>query len=221
MGDMPTHFADRSDAGRRLAVRLAAMHVQRPVVYTLPRGGVPVGVEIARALNAPLDIILVRKIAAPGAPELALGAVVNGAAPHTVINEDVREATGADDAFIARACRRELAEIARRRARYLPCGARAEAAGATAIIADDGLATGATARAALAEVRRQGAARAILAVPVAPRESLHALAGAADDIVCLHAASTFPGVSAFYDDFHQLSDDETIALLARARDAVS
>lgn len=216
MDAMPTRFTDRSDAGRLLAARLAAMNLTRPVVYALPRGGVPVGLEIARALNAPLDLVLVRKIGAPGEAELALGAVVDGENPQTVINEDVRWASGADAAFLARARRRELAEIERRRALYLEGRPRIDPAGCTAIVVDDGLATGATAKAALAAIKRQGAARTILAVPVAPEEALADMRGHADGIVCLRPETGFHGVGAFYADFHQLTDEETIGLLRQA-----
>jgi putative phosphoribosyl transferase len=216
MDAMPIRFIDRFDAGRLLAARLSAMNLTRPVVYALPRGGVPVGLEIARALNAPLDLVLVRKIGAPGAPELALGAVVDGENPQTVINEDVRRASGADAAFLARARCRELAEIERRRTLYLEGRSRIDPAGCTAIVVDDGLATGATAKAALAAIRRQGAARTILAVPVAPEEALAEMGGHADEIVCLLPAARFRGVGAFYADFHQLTDEETIGLLRQA-----
>jgi putative phosphoribosyl transferase len=209
MEGMPTRFTDRCDAGRLLAARLSAMNLARPVVYALPRGGVPVGLEIARALNAPLDLVLVRKIGSPGAPELALGAVVDGENPQTVINEDVRRASSADAAFLARALRRELAEIERRRAFYLEGRPRIDPAGCTQIVVDDGLATGATAKAALAAIKRQGAARTILAVPVAPEEALADMRGHADQIVCLRPATRFHGVGAFYADFHQLTDEET------------
>lgn len=216
MDAMPTRFTDRSEAGRRLASRLSAMNLTHPVVYALPRGGVPVGLEIARVLNAPLDLVLVRKIGAPGAPELALGAVVDGEDPQTVINEDVRHSFGADAAFLARALRRELAEIERRRAFYLEGRPRIDPAGCTAIIVDDGLATGATAKAALAAIKRQGAIRTILAVPVAPMEALADMRSHADEIVCLLPATRFHGVGAFYADFHQLTDEETIGLLRQA-----
>ncbi len=216
MDAMPTRFTDRSDAGRQLAAQLSAMNLTRPVVYALPRGGVPVGLEIARVLNAPLDLVLVRKIGAPGEAELALGAVVDGENPQTVINEDVRWASGADAAFLARARRRELAEIERRRALYLEGRPRIDPAGCTAIVVDDGLATGATAKAALAAIKRQGAARTILAVPVAPEEALAEMRGHADEIVCLRPATRFHGVGAFYADFHQLTDEETIGLLRQA-----
>ena len=207
------HFADRADAGRRLASRLAASRFDRPVIYALPRGGVPVALEIARALHAPLDLILVRKIGAPGAPELALGAVVEGESPHMVINEDVRQLSHAGKGFIERARQHELAEIERRRARFLGGRARIDPAGRTAIVVDAGLAPGATARAALAAMRRQGAAKTVLAVPVAPADVLAALKADADEIICLHPARSFRAVGMFYDDFHQLTDEETVTLL--------
>ena len=191
------------------------MSLQRPAVYALPRGGVPVGLEIARALGAPLDLVLARKIGAPGAPELAVGAVVDGDTPHTIINEDVRLMSGADDAYIARVRDEELAEIERRRALYMQGRARVDPAGRTAIVVDDGLATGATAKAALDAIRRQGAARTVLAIPVAPVEALAGMRARADDVVCLHPARRFHGVGLFYDDFHQLTDEETITLLAQ------
>ena len=206
-------FSDRFDAGRRLAARLATLDPVRPVVYALPRGGVPVALEIARALHAPLDLILVRKIGAPGAPEVALGAIVDGASPQTVINEDVRRLSRADDIYLERAKQRELAELERRRAAYLGSRAQINPAGHTAIIVDDGLATGATAKAALIAVKNQGAAKVILAIPVAPAETLAEMRRYADTIVCLHPAKSFQGVGSFYQDFHQLTDEETIGLL--------
>ncbi|HBK08343.1 MAG TPA: erythromycin esterase [Acetobacteraceae bacterium] len=216
MDGISARFTDRSEAGRVLAARLTTMNLTNPVVYALPRGGVPVGLEIARALHAPLDLVLVRKIGAPGAPEVALGAVVDGENPQTVINEDIRRASGADAAFLARARSRELREIERRRALYLEGRPRIDPAGRTAIIVDDGLATGATAKAALGAIKLQGALRTILAVPVAPRAALADMRGHADEIVCLHAADRFHGVGGFYADFHQLTDEETIGLLRQA-----
>ncbi len=213
MADYHLKFTDRADAGCQLAARLADMSLDRPVVYALPRGGVPVAVEIARVLRAPLDLVLVRKLGAPGAPELALGAVVEGDPPHTVVNDDVRRLTGADDAYLKHTRERELRELERRRARYLGDRPRVDPAGRTAIIVDDGLATGATAEAALVAIRRQGAARIVLAIPVAPREALIGIGKYADEVVCLHSATQFGGVGAFYNDFHQLSDEETIGLL--------
>jgi erythromycin esterase-like protein/predicted phosphoribosyltransferase/predicted alpha/beta-hydrolase family hydrolase len=213
MADLHFKFIDRADAGRQLAARLAAMSFDRPVVYALPRGGVPVGVEIARALHAPLDLVLVSKIGAPGAPEVALGAVVEGNPPYTVINEEVRRASGAEDGFLERARERELHELERRRVSYLGDRARLDPAGCTAIVVDDGLATGATAKAALIALKRQGAARTVLAIPAALETAVAEMRGHADLVVCLHAVRRFDGVGAFYSDFHQLTDAETIGLL--------
>ncbi|MGO8245831.1 erythromycin esterase family protein [Rhizobium johnstonii] len=209
-------FLDRAEAGRQLATKLIALAPDRPVVYALPRGGVPVALEISRGLHAPLDLLLVRKIGAPGAPEVALGAVVEGARVETVVNEDVRLATGADDTYLERTRQRELVELERRRVLYLGNRARLEPTGRTAIVVDDGLATGATAKAALIAIRSQGAAKVILAIPVAPEETLAELRRHADIVVCLHPARDFQGVGAFYSDFHQLTDEETIGLLRQA-----
>src|SRR5689334_15265657 len=152
-------FRDRADAGRLLGARLLGGAPDRPAVFALPRGGVPVAAEVARALRAPLGLVLVRKIGAPREPELALGAVVDGDAPQLVLNEDVVAATGAGPSFIEAARRRELAEIERRRALYLGGRRQPDPQGRTAIVVDDGLATGATARVALRALRRRGASR--------------------------------------------------------------
>ncbi|MFO1024271.1 MAG: phosphoribosyltransferase family protein [Acetobacteraceae bacterium] len=197
-----------------LATRLAALALPNPAVYALPRGGVPVARVIADRLGASLDLILVRKIGAPHQPELALGAVVDGVPPQTIVNEDVRQVTGADEAYLERTRQHELAEIERRRALYLAGRERIDPAGRSVIVVDDGLATGATAKAALTAIRRQGAARVILAVPVAPEATLEEMQDFADEVVCLIPARRFGGVGAFYDDFHQLSDAETVGLLS-------
>jgi erythromycin esterase-like protein/predicted phosphoribosyltransferase/predicted alpha/beta-hydrolase family hydrolase len=206
-------FLDRADAGRRLAARLQTLQLDGAAVYALPRGGVPVAVEVARALKAPLDLVFVRKIGAPGQPELALAAVVDGEAVQIVINEDVELLTGASPAFLKAARERELAEIARRRSLYLGKRPHVSPAGRIAIVVDDGLATGATAKAALQALRRQGAAKVILAVPVAPQDTLTAISAEADMVICLETPQPFFGVGAFYDDFHQLTDEETVASL--------
>lgn len=211
-------FADRADAGRQLAARLKSLGLANPVVYALPRGGVPIAVEVARVLGVPIDLVLVRKVGAPGQPELALAAVVDGDEAQTVVNEDVAAMTGGGGAFLETARRRELDEIERRRALYLGGHPRISPVGRTAIVVDDGLATGATAKAALRALRRQGAARVVLAVPVAPAETLEDMRAEADDVVCLATPSPFFGVGAFYEDFHQLTDDETVGLLRRAWD---
>ncbi|HWL83024.1 MAG TPA: phosphoribosyltransferase family protein [Roseomonas sp.] len=209
-------FAGRAEAGQELARRLAALHLPQPVIYALPRGGVPVAAEIAEALDAPLELMLVRKIGAPFQPELALGAVVDGAEPEMVLNPEIVAATGADEAFIAATRARELAEIERRRQLYLAGRTSADPRGRSVVVVDDGLATGATARAALRALRRRGPAQLLLAVPVAPSDTLAALRAEADSVVCLHEARRFHGVGAFYDDFHQLSDQEVISMLDAA-----
>ncbi len=209
-------FRDRSEAGRLLAETLSGRVAPPCVVLALPRGGVPVGREIARALDCPLDLVMVRKIGVPHQPELAVGAVANGEAPVLVVNEDVRRTAGIDESWLERTKARELGEIARRRARYLAGRAPAPVAGRTAIVVDDGVATGATTRAALRAVRRRGPRRLILAVPVAPPETLARLREEADEVVCLHAPEWFAAVGQFYDDFRQIDDEEVVAALAEA-----
>lgn len=212
-------FADRRDAGRQLAAALAHLRDRDPVVLALVRGGLPVAYEVAQALSAPLDVVLVRKIGAPMQPELAIGAVVDGDHPEIVTNPYVMRMVGASQADVAAEVPRQLAEIERRRLRYLGGRARVEVRGRTAIVVDDGIATGATTRAALRAVRRQAPARLVLAVPVAPADSLAELAADADEVVCLDTPEPFGAVGAFYQDFRQVSDDEVVELLDRARDA--
>ncbi len=210
-------FTDRADAGRKLAPYLAALELDDPVVYALPRGGVPVALEISRSLKAPLDLVMVRKIGAPGNPELALGAVVEGQVPQTILNERIRSFSGADDAYVERERAKALAEIARRRTLYIGDRPRIDPAGRTVVVVDDGLATGATMKAALAALRAQRASRLVVAVPVAPVETLAEIEALADDVICLNPSHAFRGVGGFYADFHQLADEETIGLLRSAR----
>lgn len=209
-------FTDRRDAGRLLAELVAELNLTDPVVYALPRGGVPVALEVARRLHAPLDLILVRKLGAPGFPEVAMGAVVDGADAQMIVNEDVFVETGADAAGLGRARRRELTEIERRRAVYLGDRPLVNPDGRVVVVVDDGLATGATSKAALAAVKRQGAARIVLAVPVAPADVVEEMRGLADDVVVVQTPEQFWAIGQFYVDFHQLSDDETVTLLAEA-----
>jgi putative phosphoribosyl transferase len=211
-------FRDRADAGRRLAERLLAHKNERPVVLALPRGGVAVGLEVARALSAPLDLVLVRKIGAPTQPELAAAAIVDGSRPTIVVNRDVVEGLAIPSRYIEEEADRQLAEIERRRSLYLPGRPSISPAGRTAIVVDDGIATGATTRAALRAVRHAGPKRLILAAPVAPPDVAADLARECDELVCLAQPSFFGGISLFYDDFHQLDDAEVIALLDQARD---
>ena len=208
-------FVDRSDAGRRLARALLAYRNRRPVVLALPRGGVPVAAEVAAALHAPLDLVLVRKIGVPEQPELAMGAVVDGGAPIVVRNEDVIGLTGVDEAEFEAVRDRELAEIERRRRLYLGKRVPADVAGRTAIVIDDGVATGATTRAALRALRLRQPARLVLAVPVAPTDTMAALREEADEVVCLETHASFGAIGFYYADFRQLSDQEVKDIIAR------
>jgi predicted phosphoribosyltransferase len=208
-------FRDRVDAGRRLAQALQKFSGQEVVVLALPRGGVPVAAEIAAALHAPLDLILVRKIGVPMQPELAMGAVVDGADPHVVRNEDVIRLSDVSEQEFAAIRDRELLEIERRRQKYLGDRARADIAGRTVIVVDDGIATGATIRAALQAVRPRGPKRLVLAVPVAPTDTLAELREEADEIVCLEDYEAFGAIGVYYRDFRQVDDREVIDLLSR------
>ncbi|MBN9509856.1 MAG: phosphoribosyltransferase [Alphaproteobacteria bacterium] len=215
-------FADRSEAGRLLAARLLAARLpsqeaRRPVVLALPRGGVPVGFEVARALNAPLDLLLVRKIGAPHQPELAIGAIADGEAPVLETDSELIERLHIPPAYVERTKQAELAELERRRRAYLGDQAPIDLHGRAAIVVDDGIATGATMRAALRSVRRRGPAALILAVPVAPPDTLARMRAEVDEVVCLEAPEDFMAVGQFYRDFPQLDDAEVTALLARAR----
>jgi putative phosphoribosyl transferase len=208
-------FKNRIEAGRKLATALAAYRNQHPVVLALPRGGVPVAAEVASALKAPLDLILVRKIGVPTQPELAMGAVVDGGEPIIVRNEDVIGLAGISESDFKAACDSELAEIERRRQRYLGTRRRAQVTGRTAIVIDDGVATGATTRAALQATRRRKPKRLVLAVPVAPTDALSALRSDADDVVCLEDHEFFGAIGLYYRDFRQVSDEEVIKILER------
>jgi putative phosphoribosyl transferase len=209
-------FADRRDAGRRLAAVLAALGLPDPVVFALPRGGVVVAAEVAAALRAPLDLVLVRKLGAPGHEELAAGAVVDGEPPTVVRNEDVIRHYRVDDAYLAAETARQLALIERRRRLYLGDRPPVPVAGRTAVVVDDGIATGATVRAALRAVRAQGPRELVLAVPVAPPEALAELRAECDRIVCLESPALFYAVGQFYADFAQVEDEEVVALLVAA-----
>ncbi|HMK78908.1 MAG TPA: phosphoribosyltransferase family protein [Xanthobacteraceae bacterium] len=209
-------FLDRRDAGRQLATALAQYKDQAPVILALPRGGVPVAAEIADAFGAPLDLVLVRKIGVPFQPELAMGAVVDGGAALVVRNEDVIQMAGIGDNEFQAIRDRELAEIERRRERYLGGRARVDISGRVVIVIDDGIATGATTRAALRATRARHPKRLVLAVPVAPTESLAAMREEADEVVCPESHEPFGAIGLYYHDFRQVSDDEVCAILARS-----
>ncbi len=209
-------LSNRQDAGRRLARELLRFRGSDVVVLALPRGGVPVGFEIAQALDAPLDLVLVRKIGAPFQRELAVAAVVDGETPETVTNEDVLAELSLTPDYVREEAAHELREIERRRRLYLEGRPPLPVEGRTAIVVDDGIATGATMRAALRAVRRRRPARLVLAVPVAPPDTIEELRGEVDEVVCLATPAFFGAIGAFYDDFRQLEDDEVRELLARA-----
>jgi putative phosphoribosyl transferase len=211
-------FTDRADAARKLAARLAGEHLARPiVVLALPRGGVPIGAEVARVLDAPLDLLLVRKIGAPWQRELAVAAVVDGERPELVIDDETSQATGASRAYIDEQAAVQWREIERRRQVYQRGRAPLPVKGATVIVVDDGIATGTTMRAALKALRRRGAGFVVLAVPVAPHDTLIALAGEVDRVVCLAEPSPFRAIGLHYEDFHQVGDEEVIAALDAAQ----
>ena len=212
-------FANRREAGRRLAAALRHWASENPVVVGLPRGGVPVAFEVARELAAPLDVIVVRKLGAPFQPELALGAVGEDGA--VVINRDVLLRAGLRDDELAELERTERAEVERRARLFREARERVPLAGRTVIVVDDGIATGSTAQAACHVARAQGAARVVLAVPVAPVGIEQRMTPAADEVVCLSTPHHFVAVGQFYADFWQTSDDEVIDLLGRAASAVT
>jgi putative phosphoribosyl transferase len=208
-------FLDRADAGKHLAKALTRYRGQNVAVLALPRGGLPVAAEIAYALEAQLDIILVRKVGTPGQPELAMGAVVDGADPTIIRNDDVIQMMGVSETEFESVCAHELAEIERRSRRFLGRRKRAEITGRTVIVVDDGVATGATARAALRAIRKRAPKALILAVPVAAAQAITLLRAEVDALVCLEAPKVFGAVGSFYDDFRQVSDEEVLAILSR------
>lgn len=206
-------FRDRVDAGRRLARALTRFADEDPLILALPRGGVPVAYEVARALAAEMDLLFVRKLGAPGYEELGIGAVVDGANPQLVLNEDVVRQLSPTPAYIQSEMRKQLALIEERRRLYSSGRAPVEQRGRTVIVIDDGIATGGTMRAALKGVRKNEPARLILAVPVAPADTLADLRDQCDEIVCLASPSPFYAVGAHYADFTQTGDEEVIHLL--------
>lgn len=210
-------FADRGHAGRELASALMHLKNANPLVLALPRGGVPVAFEVAKALDAPLEIALARKIGAPDQPELGLGAVVDGAHPQVVLNQELVELVEPGETYLREEEQRQLREIERRRALYGLTGRAIEFSNHTVIVVDDGIATGGTIRAVLQAVRNQPHDRVVLAVPVAPADSIRELAPLVDEIVCLMSPEPFMAVGVHYRDFTQTTDDEVIDLLKRTR----
>lgn len=210
-------FRDRQEAGRKLAKVLAAHAAHDPVILGLPRGGVPVAYEVAAALGAELDLVFVRKIGAPGHEELGIGAVVDGANPQLVLNEDIVRQLAPSPNYIRSEMRKQLATIEERRRLYREGMEPVALEGRTVIVVDDGIATGGTARAALRGLRKTNPARLILAVPVAPADTLAQLEDECDEVVCLVSPSPFHAVGAHYGDFSQTGDEEVIHLMREAR----
>jgi len=213
-------FHDRVDAGRQLAAKLMRLAGRDDViVLALPRGGVPVGYEVARLLRAPLDVFLVRKLGTPGREELAMGAIASGGV--RVLNTEVVRELGITPAEIAEAAAREREELRRREDAYRDGRPAPDLCGKTVVLVDDGLATGSTMRAAVAAVRKLGPARVVVAVPVGAAETCREFRSVADDVVCVDTPDPFFAVGNWYKDFAQTTDDEVRELLARSSGAGS
>ena len=213
----PGHFADRREAGRRLAIALRRLRDEDPLVVALPRGGVPVAFEVARALVAELDIVLVRKIGAPGHSEYGIGALVEGPEPQLVLNEQIVQLVRPPPGYIETEKKQQIKEIERRREVYRRGRQPISIRERTVIVVDDGIATGGSMRAVLQALRQGGAAHIVLAVPVAPADTLEELAALADETVCLATPEPFRAVGRHYRDFDQTSDEEVVKLLEAAR----
>jgi predicted phosphoribosyltransferase len=212
---MPPIFRDRRDAGRRLAAELTNYADQNDVlVLALPRGGVPVAYEVARALHAPLDVFMVRKLGVPGYEELAMGAIATGGV--RVLDEELVRMLHLPRDVIERVTAIEMTELERRERQYRGDRPAPDVRGRTVILIDDGLATGSTMRAAIAALKKEGAKRIVVAVPVAPPETCEALRAEVDDVVCAVTPEPFRAVGLWYGDFSQTTDEEVRDLLARA-----
>lgn len=209
-------FIDRTEAGEQLAKVLVQKSYENPLVLAMPRGGLPVAVPVARALRAPLDLVMVKKIGMPGNPEFAIAAIVDGEKPHLVINEGVLGSRGLSKADIDAMAEEKLAEIERRKVEY-GAGEPISAEGRTAIIVDDGIATGASVKAAIEAMKARKAARIVVAVPVAPPSSVKELSATVDEVVCLSQPEMFFAVGAHYSDFRQVSDNDVKEMMKEFR----
>ena len=203
-------FRDRYDAGRRLAGLLERYRNERPVILGLPRGGVVVGYEVARALDAPLDVLIVRKLGVPGAEEVAMGAVAAGT---TLVDADLVARLGISQAAIAEIVRNESAEMSRRERAYRGARPPVEVAGRTVIVVDDGLATGATAQAAVRSLRHRAPRRIVFAAPICSRDGAAALRTVADQVECLECPPVMQAVGWWYEDFAPTTDAEVVKCL--------
>ncbi|WEX86267.1 phosphoribosyltransferase [Sinorhizobium garamanticum] len=211
-------FTDRVDAGRKLARAIEREDFADPVVMALPRGGVPVAFEVAAHLGAPLELLIVRKIGAPGQAEFGLGALVDGEVPQLVLNDEAMRLVHPPEAYVEAETERQRLELTRRRALYVGDRPRVSPKGRNVIVVDDGIATGGTAKAAIQALRKEGAAALMLAVPVAPPSAVTSLRREVDRFVCLASPSPFHAVSIYYDNFEQTTDAEVVALLKQARE---
>jgi putative phosphoribosyl transferase len=212
-------FADRIDAGRKLAAALEKYRDRNPLILALPRGGVPVAHEIASALNAPLDLLLVRKIGVPGHRELAMGAIVDGEKPVIVRNEEIVNGLNISQAVFDSVCHEEKAELNRRRSYYIMNGHIAGIAGRVVILVDDGIATGATMKAAIKGVKSLNAESIILAVPVGAYDAIREISDMVDEVCCLHQPENFGALSMFYEDFQQVDNAAVNEILAQYSDS--
>ncbi len=213
-------FTNRQDAGRQLGARLGHLKAEPGagvVVLGLPRGGVVVAAQIATALAAPLDVLVVRKLGAPLQPELAIGAVTDGERPQRILNTRVIASLGVDPDYLEREATRQLKEVKRRQSLYRGNRPSVSLSGRTVVVVDDGIATGATVRAGIQALRQAPVARIVLAVPVAPQVTVEVLGDKVDELVCLETPLVFPAVGSFYVDFRQTTDVEVIALLEEKR----
>lgn len=209
-------FRDRQEAGEKLGASLELLQLQDSIVLALPRGGVPVAAEVAKVLKAPLDLVIVRKVGAPGNPELAVAAIVDGDPPDVVLNREIVEAYALDDSALRALIARERPELERRRAVYRGKGLPLSVAGKTVIVVDDGAATGTTMKVAIRALKRRSPRKIIVALPVAPPETVDELAQEADLTICLNQPARFRALSYYYGSFPQLSDSEVIDMMTVA-----
>jgi putative phosphoribosyl transferase len=209
------HFSNREEAGRQLAQQLLGYKDEAPIVLGLPRGGIPVAYEVARALEAPLDVWVVRKVGAPSYPEFGLGAVAEGGIVY--LNPESLADVGASAEEVQELVGMKSEEVAERARRFRGSKPPLQLEGRTVILVDDGIATGGSMRAALQAVQHRRPRKIVLAVPVAASQSLEELQGLVDDIVCVHATPTLSAIGGWYEDFHQVPDDEVARLLEQAR----
>ncbi|MCP8315920.1 MAG: phosphoribosyltransferase [archaeon] len=208
-------FKDRKEAGKFLAEALSEYKDKNPIVLAIPRGGVVVAYEVAKALNAPLDLIIPRKIGAPNQPELAIGAVTEDGT--TILNQDILHHLRVPDDYIKEEVRHQVEEIKRRMERYLGDKPRLSIEGKVTILVDDGVATGATIKAAIASIRKRKPALIVLAIPVGPPETIEELRREADEVICLMTPEPFFAIGQFYKSFEQTSDEEVIDILNKMK----